>query len=49
MTTRGFGEEQVRQVGHLIADVLDHPGDGAKLAMVREKVGQLTAKFPVYG
>ena len=49
MTTRGFGEEQVRQVGHLIADVLDHPGDGAKLAMVRDKVGQLTAKFPVYG
>ena len=49
MATRGFGEEQVRQVGHLIADVLDHPGDGAKLAMVRDKVGQLTAKFPVYG
>ena len=49
MTTRGFREEEARLVGHLIADVLDHPGDAAKLAMVREKVGQLTAKFPVYG
>ncbi|HQY29268.1 MAG TPA: serine hydroxymethyltransferase [Burkholderiaceae bacterium] len=49
MTTRGFGEDETRQVGHLIADVLDHPGDSAKLATVREKVGQLTAKFPVYG
>ena len=49
MTTRGFGDEEARLVGHLIADVLDHPGDAAKLAMVRERVGQLTAKFPVYG
>jgi glycine hydroxymethyltransferase len=49
MTTRGFREEEARLVGQLIADVLDHPGDAAKLAMVREKVGQLTAKFPVYG
>ena len=49
MTTRGFREDEARLVGHLIADVLDHPGDAAKLAMVREKVGQLTAKFPVYG
>jgi glycine hydroxymethyltransferase len=49
ITTRGFGEDETRQIGHLIADVLDHPGDAAKLAMVREKVGQLTAKFPVYG
>ncbi|MEB2336183.1 MAG: serine hydroxymethyltransferase [Burkholderiales bacterium] len=49
MTTRGFGDEEARLVGHLIADILDHPGDAAKLATVREKVGQLTAKFPVYG
>ena len=49
MTTRGFGNDEARLVGHLIADILDHPDDAAKLAMVREKVGQLTAKFPVYG
>ncbi|RIK93048.1 MAG: serine hydroxymethyltransferase [Burkholderiales bacterium] len=49
MTTRGFREDQVQLVGHLIADVLDAPGDAAKIAMVREKVGELTAEFPVYG
>ncbi|MBW7925428.1 MAG: serine hydroxymethyltransferase [Burkholderiaceae bacterium] len=49
MTTRGFREDQAQLVGHLIADVLDAPGDAAKIAMVREKVGELTAEFPVYG
>ncbi|MCD6681143.1 MAG: serine hydroxymethyltransferase [Burkholderiaceae bacterium] len=49
MTTRGFGVEQAEQVGHLIADVLDAPEDVARIAMVREKVEQMTAEFPVYG
>ncbi len=49
MTTRGFGVEQAEQVGHLIADVLDAPGDAARIATVRGKVEQLTAEFPVYG
>ncbi|NLD67264.1 MAG: serine hydroxymethyltransferase [Limnobacter sp.] len=49
MTTRGFREDDAAQVGHLIADVLEHPDDATKLAQIREKVGQLTAKFPVYG
>jgi glycine hydroxymethyltransferase len=48
MTTRGFGEAEAAQVGQLIADVLDAPRDEANLARVREKVGVLTAKFPVY-
>jgi glycine hydroxymethyltransferase len=49
MTSRGFSKDEAAQVGHLIADVLDNPQDAANLARVREKVGQLTAKFPVYG
>jgi glycine hydroxymethyltransferase len=48
MTTRGFKEEQARATGHLIADVLDHPHDEAKIAEVRTKVAALTADFPVY-
>ena len=48
MTTRGFGIEQARQVGHLIADVLDAPTDAANIARVRAQVAELTAKFPVY-
>jgi glycine hydroxymethyltransferase len=49
ITTRGFKEEEARQVAHFIADVLDAPEDEAKIAAVREKVHALTARFPVYG
>jgi len=48
MTTRGFKEDQVRQTAHLIADVLDKPGDEANLEAVRAKVAALTRQFPVY-
>ena len=48
MTTRGFAEEQARATAHLIADVLDHPQDEARLAAVRDKVAALTRDFPVY-
>jgi glycine hydroxymethyltransferase len=48
MTTRGFREAEAEQVGNLIADVLENPGDEANLARVREQVGALTARFPVY-
>ncbi|MDB5893774.1 MAG: glyA [Rhodoferax sp.] len=49
MTTRGFKEDESRLVGHLIADLLDQPGDAAVLATVRTKVATLTRDFPVYG
>jgi glycine hydroxymethyltransferase len=49
MTTRGFKEAEARQVGQLIADVLDHPNDANYLAKVREQVNALTKRFPVYG
>jgi hypothetical protein len=29
--------------------VLDAPGDDARLASVRARVAELTARFPVYG
>jgi glycine hydroxymethyltransferase len=48
MTTRGFGEAQVRATAHLIADVLDAPHDEARIAQVRAKVAALTREFPVY-
>ena len=49
MTTRGFGLDEARTVGHLIADVLDAPHDAAVLSGVRDRVVALTARFPVYG
>ena len=49
ITTRGFKEDEARQVAHLIADVLDAPTDDAKIAATRDKVHALTKRFPVYG
>jgi len=49
MTTRGFGEEEARLVGNLIADVLDAPQDAERIAQVRDRVATLTHHFPVYG
>ncbi|EXJ14199.1 serine hydroxymethyltransferase [Imhoffiella purpurea] len=49
MTTRGFGEEEARLVGNLIADVLDAPEDAERIAQVRDRVAMLTRQFPVYG
>ena len=48
MTTRGFGEAESEQVGHLIADVLDGKGDAAVIEKARRAVHALTSAFPVY-
>ncbi len=48
MTTRGFGVAESERTGHLIADVLDNPGDAGVIARVREEVHALTARLPVY-
>ncbi len=47
-TTRGFGVEEMRLVGGLIADVLEAPEDAAIIGRVRSQVEALTARFPVY-
>jgi glycine hydroxymethyltransferase len=53
-TTRGFGIAEFRQVGELIAEVLDalsHRNadeDAAVEAAVREKVKRLISRFPIY-
>jgi glycine hydroxymethyltransferase len=48
ITTRGFTEIECEQLAHLIADVLDSPGDSKTNERVRRAVAALTAKFPVY-
>ena len=47
-TTRGFGEAEMREVGALIGEVLSDISNEATIARVRQKVGQLTARFPLY-
>jgi glycine hydroxymethyltransferase len=48
VTTRGFGEAEVRQVAGWIADVIDARGAEAVVARVRGEVLALCARFPVY-
>ena len=53
-TTRGFGSAEFRQVGEMIAEVLDVLSqkqveeDSLVEAAVRERVGRLVARFPIY-
>jgi len=49
ITTRGFKEEEAKQVANLIADILDNPENEDVIAATRDKVQALTARFPVYG
>ncbi|MBM7405455.1 MULTISPECIES: serine hydroxymethyltransferase [Sphingomonas] len=54
-TTRGFGTAEFREIGNMVADVLDglaakgEAGDPAVEAGVRERVRALCARFPIYG
>jgi len=53
-TTRGFGQAEFRQVGHLITEVLDAlaarpEGDAEVEAAVKAKVKALCDRFPIYG
>ncbi|MGE0279419.1 MAG: serine hydroxymethyltransferase [Rhizobiaceae bacterium] len=54
-TTRGFGQAEFREIGKLIAEVLDglkvansDEGNAAVEAAVKEKVVKLTSRFPMY-
>jgi glycine hydroxymethyltransferase len=48
VTTRGFREPEMREVGELIGEVLHHISDAGAIAAVRQRVGALTVRFPLY-
>ncbi|WP_347862190.1 serine hydroxymethyltransferase [Salimicrobium sp. PL1-032A] len=48
VTTRGFKEEEMKEVGELIAFTLDHHEDEEKLEEAKERVRKLTSRFPLY-
>jgi glycine hydroxymethyltransferase len=48
VTTRGFKEQEMKEVASLIAQVLDHISSEEAMAEVRRKVGELTSRFPLY-
>ncbi|NUJ81205.1 serine hydroxymethyltransferase [Methylocystis sp. FS] len=53
-TSRGFGQNEFKEVGQMIVEVLDglsskgEEGNAGTEAAVKEKVHALTAKFPIY-
>jgi glycine hydroxymethyltransferase len=48
VTTRGFGEPEMKEVAACIAQVLRDPQTEDNLAAVRRRVAALTARFPLY-
>jgi glycine hydroxymethyltransferase len=48
-TTRGFKEAEVTEIAGWMCDVMENMEDENVLAAVRENVGNLCARFPVYG
>ena len=48
LTTRGFKEEEMKQVASWINDALRSATDEAKLNKIKSEVNALCAKFPVY-
>ena len=48
ITTRGFKEDETRQVAQFILTVLGNINDSEKIAQVKEQVFKLTEKFPLY-
>jgi len=54
-TTRGFGPQEFREIGKLIVEVVDglanknhEEGDPTVEASVRDRVGELCRRFPIY-
>ncbi len=49
LTTRGMGPAEMTEVAALIGEALDKPEDDAHLGRIRERVFQLSKRFPLYG
>ncbi len=48
VTTRGFGEEEVKEMSNWMCDILDDIENEELIQSVKQKVLALCAKFPVY-
>lgn len=48
VTTRGMKEPEMRIIGNLIAEVLSNIESGSVISGVRQKVIELTSRFPLY-
>ncbi len=48
ITTRGFSEQESRDLANWISDILENMGNDEVLANVKEKVGEICKRLPVY-
>lgn len=48
MTTRGFQNDEAKQVVDLICDAIENKENSDELGIVKDKVKELCSKFPVY-
>jgi glycine hydroxymethyltransferase len=48
LTTRGMGEEEMRTIGRLIAEVIHDPQSEDVRRRIQQEVAELASKFPLY-
>ncbi|MGL6199301.1 MAG: serine hydroxymethyltransferase [Lachnospiraceae bacterium] len=48
MTTRGMEEEQIREVGQLLAETLKNKDDETELEKIRIRIKEIAAKYPLF-
>jgi glycine hydroxymethyltransferase len=48
VTTRGMKEKEMELIAELIDETLKHPADENHLQKIRDRVSELTARFPLY-
>jgi glycine hydroxymethyltransferase len=48
VTTRGFGEAEMREVAALIGEILRDVHNEAAISAVKRRVDALTERFPLY-
>jgi glycine hydroxymethyltransferase len=49
VTTRGFGQEEMKKIAALVINIISHIDDAKVQREVREEVGQMCSRFPVPG
>ncbi|MEZ6056583.1 MAG: serine hydroxymethyltransferase [Planctomycetaceae bacterium] len=49
LTTRGMKEDEMRQVGEWILEILKTPEDSTRIARVKQEVAEFAEKYPVPG
>jgi glycine hydroxymethyltransferase len=47
VTTRGMGEDDVREIGRIIGDALDDIGARVKIEALKARVAELTSRYEV--